>query len=280
MSLGAGLGQVAGKVFRIGHLGDFDDLSLVAALAGVELGLGSPASPTKSRRASAPRSPCSPRRAKELAITMTSRNRSAARARGASRARSASTRSPSRSTRPTPACTRSSRSAWLPAKRRRHRRRGRDRPRVRRGGPSARRRRRASRADGRPRPHPRLRAAHERDPRDRPEATHRPRPARRRAGPAQPGAARDGLIFGPDTSTSSRATLGGMIGNNSGGTHSVVYGMTIEHVRSLDVVLSDASTAHFAPLDADRGRAPGRRGHPRGIALPRDPPPRRPRTAR
>ena len=39
MSLGAGLGQVAGKVFRIGHLGDFDDLSLVATLAGVELGL-------------------------------------------------------------------------------------------------------------------------------------------------------------------------------------------------------------------------------------------------
>ena len=39
MSLGAGLGQLTGKVFRIGHLGDFDDLSLVAALAGVELGL-------------------------------------------------------------------------------------------------------------------------------------------------------------------------------------------------------------------------------------------------
>jgi alanine-glyoxylate transaminase / serine-glyoxylate transaminase / serine-pyruvate transaminase len=40
MALGSGLGQVAGKVFRIGHLGDFDDLSLVAALAGVELSLG------------------------------------------------------------------------------------------------------------------------------------------------------------------------------------------------------------------------------------------------
>lgn len=39
MSLGAGLGQLAGKVFRIGHLGDFDDLSLCAALSGVELGL-------------------------------------------------------------------------------------------------------------------------------------------------------------------------------------------------------------------------------------------------
>jgi len=40
MALGSGLGQVAGKVFRIGHLGDFDDLTLVAALAGVELSLG------------------------------------------------------------------------------------------------------------------------------------------------------------------------------------------------------------------------------------------------
>jgi alanine-glyoxylate transaminase/serine-glyoxylate transaminase/serine-pyruvate transaminase len=40
MALGAGLGRLAGKVFRIGHLGDFDDLSLIAALAGVELGLG------------------------------------------------------------------------------------------------------------------------------------------------------------------------------------------------------------------------------------------------
>ncbi|HVB06949.1 MAG TPA: aminotransferase class V-fold PLP-dependent enzyme [Acidimicrobiales bacterium] len=39
LALGAGMGQLAGKVFRIGHLGDFDDLSLIAALAGVELSL-------------------------------------------------------------------------------------------------------------------------------------------------------------------------------------------------------------------------------------------------
>jgi alanine-glyoxylate transaminase/serine-glyoxylate transaminase/serine-pyruvate transaminase len=39
MSLGAGLGQLAGRVFRIGHLGDLDDLTLVAVIAGVELGL-------------------------------------------------------------------------------------------------------------------------------------------------------------------------------------------------------------------------------------------------
>jgi alanine-glyoxylate transaminase/serine-glyoxylate transaminase/serine-pyruvate transaminase len=40
MSLGAGLGKLAGKVFRIGHLGDFNDLMLMGTLAGVEMGLG------------------------------------------------------------------------------------------------------------------------------------------------------------------------------------------------------------------------------------------------
>lgn len=39
MSLGTGLGKLAGKVFRIGHLGDFNDLALVGTLAGVEMGL-------------------------------------------------------------------------------------------------------------------------------------------------------------------------------------------------------------------------------------------------
>jgi FAD/FMN-containing dehydrogenase/Fe-S oxidoreductase len=64
-----------------------------------------------------------------------------------------------------------------------------------------------------------------------------------------------GLMFGPDTSTSNRATLGGMIGNNSAGSGSVRYGMTIDHVRTLDVVLSDATTAHLAPVDqAERAR--------------------------
>ncbi len=58
-------------------------------------------------------------------------------------------------------------------------------------------------------------------------------------------AARHGLLFGPDTSTSNRATVGGMIGNNSAGSGSVLYGMTIDHVRALDVVLSDGSTAAF-----------------------------------
>jgi alanine-glyoxylate transaminase/serine-glyoxylate transaminase/serine-pyruvate transaminase len=40
MSLGAGLSKVAGKVFRIGHLGDFSDLMLAGTLCGVEMGLG------------------------------------------------------------------------------------------------------------------------------------------------------------------------------------------------------------------------------------------------
>ncbi len=63
-------------------------------------------------------------------------------------------------------------------------------------------------------------------------------------------AAEHGLMFGPDTSTKNRATLGGMIGNNSAGSQSVRYGMTIDHVRTLDVVLSDASRSRFGPLTA------------------------------
>ena len=39
MSLGTGLGKLAGKVFRIGHLGDFNDLTLMGTLCGVEMGL-------------------------------------------------------------------------------------------------------------------------------------------------------------------------------------------------------------------------------------------------
>ena len=65
-------------------------------------------------------------------------------------------------------------------------------------------------------------------------------------------AAPHGLMFGPDTSTSNRATIGGMVGNNSAGSGSVRYGMTIDHVRALDVVLSDGSPAtRFEPVDAD-----------------------------
>ena len=58
------------------------------------------------------------------------------------------------------------------------------------------------------------------------------------------GAARPfGLWFGPDVATSSRATIGGMIGNNSSGAHAPVYGTTAEHVAALEVVLADGRTA-------------------------------------
>jgi FAD/FMN-containing dehydrogenase/Fe-S oxidoreductase len=58
-----------------------------------------------------------------------------------------------------------------------------------------------------------------------------------------------GFLFGPDTSTSNRATIGGMTGNNSAGSHSIVYGKTIDHVLELSVVLSDTSTIVFKALD-------------------------------
>jgi FAD/FMN-containing dehydrogenase/Fe-S oxidoreductase len=59
-----------------------------------------------------------------------------------------------------------------------------------------------------------------------------------------------GLRFAPDISTASRATIGGMIANNSSGARSVLYGKTIDHVLELDVVLSDGSFARFRPMDA------------------------------
>ena len=59
-----------------------------------------------------------------------------------------------------------------------------------------------------------------------------------------------GLRFAPDISTASRATIGGMVANNSSGARSVIYGKTIDHVCALDVVLGDGSLAHFGPLDS------------------------------
>ena len=59
-----------------------------------------------------------------------------------------------------------------------------------------------------------------------------------------------GLMFGADTSTSNRATLGGMIGNNSSGSHSVRFGTTCDHVRALEVVLADGQPARLGPTDA------------------------------
>ncbi len=58
-----------------------------------------------------------------------------------------------------------------------------------------------------------------------------------------------GLQFAPDVSTSSRANIGGMIGNNSCGAHSILYGKTIDHVLDLTVVLADGALVRFEPLD-------------------------------
>jgi FAD/FMN-containing dehydrogenase/Fe-S oxidoreductase len=59
-----------------------------------------------------------------------------------------------------------------------------------------------------------------------------------------------GLMFGPDVATANRATLGGMIGNNSAGARSVVYRQTVDHVLALTAVLSDGTRTEFGPLSA------------------------------
>src|SRR5262249_52095279 len=60
-----------------------------------------------------------------------------------------------------------------------------------------------------------------------------------------------GLLFGPDTSTSNRATIGGMIGNNSAGAHSLAYGKTLDHVIELTVYLSDGSEVVLKALSPE-----------------------------
>ena len=57
-----------------------------------------------------------------------------------------------------------------------------------------------------------------------------------------------GLRFGPETATSNRANLGGMIGNNSAGARSLVYGKTVENILEVRVVLSDGTPATFGPV--------------------------------
>lgn len=76
----------------------------------------------------------------------------------------------------------------------------------------------------------------------------------------QPGVIRDslntiaskyGLLFGPDTATTNRCMLGGMIGNNSAGAFSIKYQTTRQHVKEMDVVLSDGSLATFKAMNAE-----------------------------
>ena len=58
-----------------------------------------------------------------------------------------------------------------------------------------------------------------------------------------------GLFFGPETSTSNRCNMGGMVGNNACGAHSIVYGSTRDHTIELKTILSDGSEATFGPVD-------------------------------
>ena len=57
-----------------------------------------------------------------------------------------------------------------------------------------------------------------------------------------------GLQYAPDPTTANRACVGGGIGNNTCGAHSVIYGKTLDHIQELDVILSDGSTAHLGEL--------------------------------
>lgn len=60
-----------------------------------------------------------------------------------------------------------------------------------------------------------------------------------------------GLFFGPETSTSNRCNIGGMVGNNACGSHSIIYGSTRDHTLELSTILSDGSEATFGPLDKE-----------------------------
>ena len=77
----------------------------------------------------------------------------------------------------------------------------------------------------------------------------------------QPGVIRDqlnravasmGLHFAPDPATSSRASFGGMIANNSSGTKSVLYGKTSDHVISLKVMLTNGDVVEFSPTSPEQ----------------------------
>lgn len=74
----------------------------------------------------------------------------------------------------------------------------------------------------------------------------------------EPGVVRDvlnvelkkqGLFFGPETSTANRAMIGGMVGNNSCGSNSVIYGSTRDHVLEVEGYLSDGTPVHFKAED-------------------------------
>lgn len=55
-----------------------------------------------------------------------------------------------------------------------------------------------------------------------------------------------GLKFGPDPASGTRAALGGIVGNNSSGSHSILYGMTADHILAVNVILADGSLVEFS----------------------------------
>lgn len=61
----------------------------------------------------------------------------------------------------------------------------------------------------------------------------------------------DNLFFGPETSTSNRCMIGGMVGNNACGSHSILYGSTRDHLLSVKAILSDGSKVEFGALSND-----------------------------
>lgn len=90
----------------------------------------------------------------------------------------------------------------------------------------------------------------------------------------QPGVVRDelnlflkpyGLLFGPETSTANRAMIGGMVGNNSCGSNSIIYRSTREHLLEVKALLSDGSEAVFGRLETEqfhaKCEAPGLEGN-------------------
>ncbi len=59
------------------------------------------------------------------------------------------------------------------------------------------------------------------------------------------------LQFGPDPASSNRAALGGIVANNSTGAHSILYGMTADHVIETEVLLSDGTQTSFGPIERE-----------------------------
>ena len=59
-----------------------------------------------------------------------------------------------------------------------------------------------------------------------------------------------GMMYAPDPTTSSRACVGGGIGNNTCGAHSVIYGKSLDHIMEVDVILADGTQTHFRNMEA------------------------------